>query len=218
VLFKGAGRTLTKVLKAMSAGEAPSSDTWPHESVSVLSLRSVLREHTAPAHNLLEASPLMQALSSGAPSAGEWRAYLVGQWRLHAPLEEALRQWVTPEWCRLRLVKSQWLRSDLLALGADTDSRRIDTPAVSSLAEALGVLYVLEGSTLGLQVLRQRFEDPLAPAAASRFVRGDGANTGRFWRLFIDRLETLPTDAWPQAVGAASATFAAFQRLFAQRP
>jgi heme oxygenase len=182
---------------------------------AVLTLRTRMREHTAQAHELLEATPLMRALAGGTPSVGEYRDYLARQFRLHAPFESALTTWVPPDWAKHRLVKAQWLRSDLLATGGGVDDRHVEVPAVASAADALGVLYVLEGGTLGMQAVRKRFQqDHPALNSGGRFMRGYGPDTSRFWRAFVDQLELLPTQAWRQATDAASGAFAAFHRLF----
>ena len=178
-------------------------------------LRTLMRQHTTAAHELLEGTPLMRAFATGAPSAAEYRDYLIRQLQLHEPLEAALAKWVPPEWNPLRLVKAGWLLGDLLALGAAANQRHAEIPAVSSIAEALGMLYVIEGGTLGLQAVRKRFgRHHPALNAAGRFLSGYGPDTGRHWIAFIARLETLPAPAWPQAIDAAGRTFAAFHRHF----
>lgn len=194
---------------------------------SALSLRSLLRQSTASAHLALEATPLMRAMSGGAPSANQYLDYLHKQLQLHAVLEVALRPWLPPEWCELRLVKAQWLRGDLLELGdmvtpGDT-SDAVEShagpgesaPRIACEAEALGTLYVLEGGTLGLQVVRKRIQaGHPGEAMASRFLVGYGIETGPLWRTFVDKLEGLPVSAWPAAVHSACATFNAFHRRF----
>jgi heme oxygenase len=174
-----------------------------------------MQQHTAAAHAVLETAPLMRAFASPTPLVGEYPDYLARQLRLHAPLEDALRQWVPQEWVELRLMKSLWLLGDLRALGAEAEHRTTEIPTPGSEAEALGILYVLEGATLGLQVVRRRLHrDHPALHAAGRFMHGYGPQTGHHWRAFLDRLETLPDAQWPEAMDAARATFAAFQRVF----
>jgi heme oxygenase len=176
-----------------------------------------MRERSAAAHAQLEATPLMQAFSSGAPTQRAYADYLRRQFDLHVVLEAALKMWVPPEWVSQRLVKAQWLQSDLRALGLDTDARPVECPAIRSQGAAFGVLYVLEGSTLGLQMVRHRFQQA-HPAldTAGRFLQGYGTDTGRQWRSFVERLETLPAEAWPEALVASSAAFATFHQLFSE--
>jgi heme oxygenase len=179
------------------------------------SLRTLVRERTASAHEALEILPLMRTIASGVPSLPDYRRYLALQWRLHAPLEAALPQWVPESWRALRLVKAGWLLSDLQALGALRPAPG-EAADIGSAAQALGILYVLEGGTLGLQVVAQRMRcDHPARATAFRFMTGYGSETGSNWRRFIARLEELPQAQWPRALDAACDTFAAFQRQFA---
>lgn len=191
------------------------------------SLRDLLRQRTRAAHDALEATATMRAFATGSLTARQYRDYLTRQLQLHAPLEAALSRWVPAGFAELRLRKSEWLRADLQTLGGPA----IDAPArvapITSSAQAWGVLYVLEGGTLGLQVVRKRFQaDQQAdqhaghPAlqGAGRFLHGYGADTGRHWRVFVAALEALPESQWPGAVAAACATFTAFHDRFADAP
>ncbi|MBC7939706.1 MAG: biliverdin-producing heme oxygenase [Chitinophagaceae bacterium] len=181
------------------------------------SLRELARQSTAAAHSALENTPLMRVISEGVPTGIQYRAYLSLQMRLHGPLEAALRPWVPADWRERRLLKTRWLRSDIETLGLMPDSTPADGPHITSTAEPLGVLYVLEGGTLGLQVVRKRMhlDDPTC-AAATRFMAGYGADTDPNWRAFLECLEDLPTHTWPHALDAACDTFAAFQRQFSR--
>ena len=185
--------------------------------MAALSLRDLIRQSTNVAHEALEDTVVMRAFSGGAPSIAQYRDYLVRQLRLHAPLESMLAGWVPADWALLRLSRSAWLRSDLAALGVAPDARPAALPAVGSWAEAVGVLYVLEGGSLGLQVVRKRMQhDHPALGQAGRFMLGYGSDTGRHWRVFVDRINTLPAAQWPLAVHAANQTFAAFLSIYSE--
>jgi heme oxygenase len=93
---------------------------------------------------------------------------------------------------------------------------------VPTLAHALGLLYVLEGATLGGQLLRRR----LGPALGLTEERGlafftaYGAEVGPMWRAFADALARFdaatPAGERPAAhaaaLDAARAAFVAFER------
>jgi heme oxygenase (biliverdin-IX-beta and delta-forming) len=179
-------------------------------------LRELLKERTAAAHRALEQLPLMRALSDGALSNDAYAEYLRRQARLHAPLEAAIWPWAPPIWQRLRLVKTDWLNADLEALGMAGAGPAAPVPPVQSYAQALGVMYVLEGSTLGLQVVLRRMRpDHVAWSTAGTFMRGYRSETGSFWRYFVADLDALPVADWPPVAAAALATFAAFHQCFA---
>jgi heme oxygenase len=180
-------------------------------------LRDLLHERTAPDHQALEATPVMRTFAGGNPSVAEYLDYLARQRRLHAPIERALAGWLPPQWIDLRLRKASWLLSDLRALGAQGDEPEAEFAPIATWGEALGVLYVLEGGTLGLQVVRKRLQaEHPALHAAGRFMLGYGPDTGRHWRGFVQVLEELPPAQWPAAVDAARRTFRSFHDLFSQ--
>jgi len=181
------------------------------------SLRAELRLSTAAAHEALERTPLMAQLVRGVASMTVYRDYLQRQLRLHVAFEPPLRNWLGAACSELRLGKSEWLRSDLQAVGESPDVRQVPAPVLGSQAAALGMLYVLEGSTLGLQVVRRHLP-PAHPAAgvAGRFLTGYGPQTGQHWRDFVALLDELPLAQWQNAIDAACATFVAFERVFAE--
>jgi len=181
------------------------------------SLRNLLRSRTAEAHVGLENTPLMRAFALGNPAPDEYRDYLARQLRLHGGLESRLRSRVPDDWSRLRLSKSEWLAADLRALDAPSRAQAATAPAVRSWAEALGVLYVIEGSTLGLQMVRKRLRhDHPALHGAGRFIAGYGDSSARNWRMFLDSLEALPASEWAAAEQAARATFELFHGVFSE--
>jgi heme oxygenase len=187
------------------------------EQASMLAadLRALLKQRTAPSHEALEQLPLMRALADGRLDNAGYHGYLLRQHRLQASLEAALRPWASSDWLGCRLVKASWLVADLCALGSVAPASRMAPPQVASYPQALGVLYVLEGSTLGFQVVRKRLPaDHLALTVAGRFLRGHGPLTGSIWRSFLNELAALPRTDWPAAEAAALETFATFQQAF----
>jgi heme oxygenase len=180
-----------------------------------VSLRSTLKERTAVVHRALESRPLMRLLADGVMSVDEYAEYLRRQHALHWPLEDRLPPWLPSEWVPQRLRKTAWLEGDLAALGERAAPAVAEIPAIDSTAQAMGVMYVLEGSTLGLQVVRKACP-PGHPAQgqAGRFLRGYGSATGRHWQEFVTSLDRVPPAQWPVVLDAAHATFAAVARAF----
>jgi heme oxygenase len=106
------------------------------------------------------------------------------------------------------------LAADLTTLGlSDDDLRalpRCPGTAIAGRAEALGSLYVLEGSTLGGRLIGRNLQRCLGTACrqADTYFNGYGAQTGPMWRQFLDELDLVsPTDTDATARGA-TATFA----------
>ncbi|WP_395645964.1 biliverdin-producing heme oxygenase [Terricaulis sp.] len=132
-------------------------------------------------------------------------------------LESALSSGIAPvlfdNWAaRLR---AHALRRDLSALERPVHER-FGAP-VEDEAAALGVLYVLEGSRLGGQMLARMARastDDRVRSATAFFTHGAG---GGLWRTYLARLEASEAvKRQPEnAVRAALAAFGAFEAAFA---
>jgi heme oxygenase len=82
-------------------------------------------------------------------------------------------------------------------------------PSLESPAQALGSMYVLEGSSLGGQILSRHFEKTLGvrPDSGCRYLSAYGSDTGVMWKIFCEVLESRPTAEVPQMTLAAVETF-----------
>ena len=179
-------------------------------------LRDLLRARTADQHAALEATSLMRAFAAGTGDLGYAREYLSRQYRIHHACETKLARVLPPDLAVARLAKCDWLADDLQRLDGRPDGRAVAVPAVGNWASALGMLYVIEGSTLGLQKIRRDHAAAGSTGwvASSRFVRGYGDATAARWREFLRLVEAVPPERWPDAVAAAAGTFAAFLDAF----
>ncbi|MER2103094.1 MAG: biliverdin-producing heme oxygenase [Pseudomonas atacamensis] len=138
----------------------------------------------------------------------------------YQPLEQALLASgaVPNDFNLLPRLKADTLRADLRALGATADDLPLceDLPVIDSSAASLGVLYVLEGATLGGQILRREIAARLNLDAdnGAAFLDVYGAATGRRWREFIEYLSNRPMAASERAavVSAAQITFSCFEQ------
>lgn len=123
-------------------------------------------------------------------------------------------------------LKAPTLRTDLHALGVSAAALQglpqcEQLPVIDSSAACLGVLYVLEGATLGGQILRREISSRLGLEAdnGAAFLDVYGAATGRRWRDFIEYLGSRPMSAAERAavVTAAQTTFSCFERWLESR-
>jgi heme oxygenase len=94
--------------------------------------------------------------------------------------------------------------------------RCADLPRLSGIEELAGCLYVLEGASLGGQVIAPVLQRQLGLAKdrGLSFFIGDAAGTPARWRLVLDSLELLAragaeTD---RIISSACATFLTFAR------
>lgn len=87
-------------------------------------------------------------------------------------------------------------------------------PVIEGPASCLGVLYVLEGATLGGQVLRREMQARLGldEHSGAAFLDVYGRHTGPRWKAYLNLLERQPVEpAFVQAAAlAAESTFFCF--------
>lgn len=144
----------------------------------------------------------------------------------YRPLEAMLFQtaMTIPDLDWLIRSKTPSLEADLYALGLDADNvasipQCRFLPPVNCVADVLGVLYVLEGATLGGQSLRNGMYARLGidEHRGGRFFSVYGASTLMMWRGFLACLYEVrdPTQR-AQSVLAAEATFNAFETWLEQ--
>lgn len=180
-----------------------------------------LREATGPFHVSVErALPLTRCELT----VDAYRRILGAFLGFYGPLEAGLVRLATCS-AELNLIgreKISWLRQDLCALGAsESDLAAIptcpDLPRVDAVDRAFGCMYVLEGATLGGQIIARNLEQHLAMGAQScAFFRAYGAATGTMWRTFVAHLnrQEPPFDG---AVAAAVETFECLERWLVAR-
>lgn len=138
----------------------------------------------------------------------------------YQPLEQALLDsgLIPDDFDLTPRLKAATLYADLQTLGAASTTLPMcrELPLISASAASLGVLYVLEGATLGGQILRREIAARLNLDAdnGAAFLDIYGAATGRRWRDFIEYLGSRPLDAAERAavVVAAQTTFSCFER------
>ncbi len=143
-------------------------------------------------------------------SAGDYRAYLAALYGFFEPLEQQLsRRAEWPDGFSLSpRLKAPLLAADLEVLGVAAAAlpRCAALPAVETLSQALGALYVTEGATLGGRLVRNRLADRLPELdGATAYLACYGPRTDAMWRSLGETLEAAPDP--DQAVAAACETF-----------
>jgi heme oxygenase len=181
-------------------------------------LLAVLREQTRTEHQAIEQT---LGLMSDALTGAEYRRTVErfhGFWK---PIEARLRQIPALEATGIDLPareKTPLLALDLRALDveAPSDARLCrELPRVDSPAAALGCLYVIEGASLGGQVISRHLRARLdiTPTTGGRFFHGYGERTGEMWRAFGAVVSGFPLTAGAEGemVESAIATFRLFR-------
>lgn len=189
---------------------------------------ALLRDKTRCSHERVERSvnlPLRLQTMDG------YRALLARFYGYYAPIEEQLAQVFPTGWQRLDFVqriKSPLLSRDLQSLGLD--SAMLQTlpachtlPNVTHVDQALGCMYVLEGATLGGQIIRRLVQQRLGldVEAGCAFFSSYGDQVGEMWTRFCGVL-TEHAQGRPEReesiVAAASETFDTLDRWIGATP
>lgn len=166
----------------------------------IVSLRQRLKELTAPFHTELEKMAIAIALAEGSITRESYAIYLTRLAAIHQMFESrivAMSDWslygIDPA-TRLRL---PLLKADLEGLNfpcviEETPSSDIEW----SFETAIGMMYVLEGSTMGGQILSRTLSHitDAEGIACTRYFQGYGENTMRLWGEFCQFLDRFETD------------------------
>lgn len=187
------------------------------------SARLALKDATRDLHARVEAAVDLPAQTR---TLDRYRDLLAAFFGLHEPLEQRLAglPWHEAGLDLDARRKSPLLRTDLRALGVDAAAVRPcpTLPPTGTLAAGLGCLYVLEGSTLGGQLVAREVEASLGIDARSggAFFRSYGPDVGRMWRAFTRALDAylVTPERQREATDAATATFEVFERWIAAPP
>ena len=184
-------------------------------------LLSVLRDATRSHHTRLE-----QRMNILRPdfSLDDYQRLLLGFLGYYRPLERTLaacpglQSWL-PDYPRR--IKTPLLERDLLALGHDpADLQHIpecgQMPEIHDRSQIMGCLYVMEGSTLGGQLLQRHFNQTLGLTVDTGvcFFAGYGPETRSLWQHFGACLVAAEPDE-ASVVTTACQTFTSLESWFA---
>jgi len=189
-------------------------------SVAAPTLAQRLKSDTHLAHAALEKAMMGHLRVSTTPGRYAQLLSLMHAWL--APLGEkisaALGEARVPDATRRT---ASWLEEDLADLPpteAVKPAADADLPAINSAADAYGALYVLEGSTLGGQVVAGILRKITGlPDLPLRYFLSYGDETRARWETFRADLNAFAaTDPAHEdaIVASADATFDAFRRWF----
>ena len=186
-------------------------------------LREQIKKETKRCHDRIEATPLAQVLACGSVGNAAYAAYLLGLAGIHTDIEEAASGF--GEWSDYGITIAEHFRlpllmDDLEALGsrprqeegADSVGRAWDFPT------AVGAMYVLEGSTMGGQILAKRLMHVRGPsgAEATAYFQGHREMAMPRWQkfaMFLDAYGQQHPDAAGRVIEGAKQTYARIEQL-----
>lgn len=170
---------------ASAVGAAAKSET------PKLSILKRLRTETSERHAGLE-----QRMTVMDPqlSRADYRAILQGFFGYYAPLEARLgasTTWLDLSFDFAARRKVPRLEKDLMALGQTAEELTrlplcAEVPELDTIPQVLGCLYVIEGATLGGQVITRHLlaTHGITPERGGAFFAGYGVETGPQWQAF----------------------------------
>jgi len=142
-------------------------------------------------HGVAESAFALRRRLASIPS---YLGLLQSLWCLHSAFERSVHQHdLSAHGIDVKERKrAHWLAADLQALGAEPEVAPALHP-IASAAEAIGCLYVLEGSTLGGQVILPQAVRLLGVSEhrGARFFVGHGERNSRLWTDFLHALNAF---------------------------
>lgn len=169
-----------------------------------------LRHETRDAHVALES---VLPIAKREVSIADYRDHLRFLLSVHDPLESRLRR--VPSLDRALPDLTQRFKTDKLRrdLGGASDGPRPGDgllPEPQTAVQALGVLYVLEGATLGARTLVPALgtRGVIPGPVGTTYLRGYGARTSVMWKRLGDALDHVPPSRADEVVSWARTMFA----------
>ncbi|MBC7452044.1 MAG: biliverdin-producing heme oxygenase [Cytophagales bacterium] len=177
-----------------------------------------IKSETAVFHAKVEASALMSPITSKKITKDQYIHILNVFYAYFSGIEQQIDQVsdimnFLPDYTTRR--KSEWLLVDLEHLHAEMEpATDIVLPEITTIAQALGALYVMEGSTLGGRFISMTLKESMGIDASSGtlFFNGYGPETGTKWTGFKQALTDYCTDEQKSqdVIAVANETFSKF--------
>jgi heme oxygenase len=168
-----------------------------------------LREATKAPHRELDHHPLLMPLVREGLTAQTYGNALLALRGVYAPLEEAV--------CAPAVAAGFDYRERLKLPAMDRDLADLGRPLLTAVASVspprnlgalIGMLYTVEGSTLGAQAICRQLSVGSCRDLPMRYFSGYGANTLANWQAFWTFAEAAcPVDQLDHACDSAAATF-----------
>jgi len=179
-------------------------------------LSTKIKDATKTAHQQLEGVVVRRLKTIG--NKEDYAIFLKHFYAYFHAVERTIAPYITtailPDYKERR--NAAYLRDDIESLGYTLDQLpTAQAPEVKNIPEALGALYVLEGSIMGGSIIVKMLEKSGITEGIS-FFSGYGEATGEKWTAFIEVLNRLASQPREEelAIRAANATFANFGKVF----
>ncbi len=175
-----------------------------------------LRNRTEPFHNSIEQLPISSSLLSKEVTLRNYRDYIIMLYPFVKEVEASIYPQVQHVVADLEgRKKAALLFSDLQSLGIQP--QEIDTfddafvKQNQTVAAALGCMYVLEGSTLGGQLISRHLEKALGERVTGSlsYLKAYTTKTGSMWKNFLNTFceSTVRNGHQAEAITSSIKTF-----------
>ncbi|TRW25828.1 biliverdin-producing heme oxygenase [Flavobacterium zepuense] len=194
-----------------------------NNTVSAPAFLEKLRLATTQSHTNLEALPVSVSIMNPAVTNTEYALYLNLMHDVVKDAEENIFPLVHNTLPELDVhPKAQFITADLATLGfapkADDVKPLSGELTDTSVAFALGVMYVIEGSSLGGRVILKNINGALGhnEDCGARYFAGYGGQTGSHWKSFLGQLIQYEnnTKSEDEIIAGANYAFDAISRHF----
>lgn len=171
-----------------------------------------LRARTGGAHDRLESLPIMRRLLADDLTRAEYGFILMRMASVVLPLDAWLGAHPQDP-VRLARPRTPLLLGDLEALAQEPAAPAAGVPAMlarlGTPSQRAGAVYVLEGSSLGGQIIVRRLLARFGRCArgCTRYFDPNGADRGRIWREVLATLRTTASLASDETIDGALAVF-----------
>ncbi len=157
-------------------------------------IMQLLKSATKPHHDKVEELAYSNKIMEGTINIEEYKELLLKQHYFHKNIEPFFEKvFSEKEAIRLeveRRKKTHLLKYDLLELGLEEEAlnfEQLPHLKIETAEEAIGAMYVLEGSTLGGAVIRRKLgkNEKIKGNSSFNYYGCYGEETGEFWKKFI---------------------------------
>ena len=175
-----------------------------------MDLHQRLKEKTQVYHHQIERTPLLNKLVNSSIDLAGYRILLK---QFHAYIIPCEATILCSPWSSLleNRNKTSQLNKDLMDIGTPENIKCPVLPPLITREQIIGYLYVIEGATLGGQIIARILQDKLGltPQYGARYFNSYGPNTKKMWDEFCHLLNQVKASHEHQVIVSASMTYTA---------
>ncbi|WP_442587402.1 biliverdin-producing heme oxygenase [Pedobacter sp. AW31-3R] len=181
-------------------------------------LSTNIKEVTKPGHQALEKKVIfkLKAIRSHADYAELLKHFYAFFNAVEIAIAPYLTTQLLPDHAERR--NAEYLKQDIEALGAEVNDLPVVTvPEITNTLQALGAMYVMEGSIMGGPIIVQMLAKYGVSTGVS-FFSGYGEATGMMWAKFVAIMNEAAQTEEEEAIvmAAANQTFDLFSGVFGE--